>query len=289
MPAKSKYNLVDDRHDLRIPLHNEDAFQHGICFEAKVGSGRAPHGGFFGSPPPPSPSPAPFARFFCAFPSRSHPSVVPQLRCGSWGSPSAPSQAVVEVAGAGVTPLLRQGALPSLSAASPGDTVPGELGTTGILRHGHPGVPWRGAAGHLFPQLSKARNSLCEQAEEPRAICGVLGEVRAARPKSGLVVSPYKYKPFLPADLAGSTVLVFFCWDLSGSYSVRAVASHSRVLVTSEQHEEQPSIRLLGAGSGGQAGGQQAMRFGKQKRKIRPPLLFMGDTVVTMTRYSKWG
>ncbi|NXF60735.1 CAPON protein, partial [Ciccaba nigrolineata] len=39
MPAKSKYNLVDDRHDLRIPLHNEDAFQHGICFEAKyIGS-----------------------------------------------------------------------------------------------------------------------------------------------------------------------------------------------------------------------------------------------------------
>lgn len=44
MPAKSKYNLVDDRHDLRIPLHNEDAFQHGICFEAKVGSGRASPG-----------------------------------------------------------------------------------------------------------------------------------------------------------------------------------------------------------------------------------------------------
>lgn len=121
----------------------------------------------------------------------------------------------------------------------------------GILRHGHPGVPWRGAAGHLFPLLSKARNSLCEQTEEPRAICGVLGEVRAARPKSGLVVSPYKYKPFLPADLAGSTVLVFFCWDLSGSYSVWAVASHSRVLVTSEQREEQPSICLLWAGSWG--------------------------------------
>lgn len=45
MPAKSKYNLVDDRHDLRIPLHNEDAFQHGICFEAKVGK-RAPRGGW---------------------------------------------------------------------------------------------------------------------------------------------------------------------------------------------------------------------------------------------------
>lgn len=44
MPAKSKYNLVDDRHDLRIPLHNEDAFQHGICFEAKVGSERASPG-----------------------------------------------------------------------------------------------------------------------------------------------------------------------------------------------------------------------------------------------------
>uniref|UniRef100_A0A671FC87 Carboxyl-terminal PDZ ligand of neuronal nitric oxide synthase protein n=1 Tax=Rhinolophus ferrumequinum TaxID=59479 RepID=A0A671FC87_RHIFE len=39
MPSKTKYNLVDDGHDLRIPLHNDDAFQHGICFEAKyVGS-----------------------------------------------------------------------------------------------------------------------------------------------------------------------------------------------------------------------------------------------------------
>ncbi|XP_077680670.1 carboxyl-terminal PDZ ligand of neuronal nitric oxide synthase protein isoform X4 [Eretmochelys imbricata] len=39
MPGKSRYNLVDDRHDLRVPLHNEDAFQHGICFEAKyIGS-----------------------------------------------------------------------------------------------------------------------------------------------------------------------------------------------------------------------------------------------------------
>ncbi|XP_040262994.1 carboxyl-terminal PDZ ligand of neuronal nitric oxide synthase protein-like isoform X2 [Bufo bufo] len=39
MPTKSRYNLVDDGHDLRIPLHNEEAFQHGICFEAKyIGS-----------------------------------------------------------------------------------------------------------------------------------------------------------------------------------------------------------------------------------------------------------
>ncbi|XP_019740494.1 carboxyl-terminal PDZ ligand of neuronal nitric oxide synthase protein-like isoform X2 [Hippocampus comes] len=39
MPVKSKYNLVDDGHDLRIPLHNEEAFQHGISFEAKyIGS-----------------------------------------------------------------------------------------------------------------------------------------------------------------------------------------------------------------------------------------------------------
>ncbi|XP_069497582.1 carboxyl-terminal PDZ ligand of neuronal nitric oxide synthase protein isoform X2 [Ambystoma mexicanum] len=39
MPGKSKYNLVDDGHDLRIPLHNDDAFQHGICFDAKyIGS-----------------------------------------------------------------------------------------------------------------------------------------------------------------------------------------------------------------------------------------------------------
>ncbi|XP_077188402.1 carboxyl-terminal PDZ ligand of neuronal nitric oxide synthase protein-like isoform X2 [Paroedura picta] len=33
--AKSRYSLVDDRHDLRLPLHNDDAFQHGIAFEAK--------------------------------------------------------------------------------------------------------------------------------------------------------------------------------------------------------------------------------------------------------------
>ncbi|OCT85239.1 carboxyl-terminal PDZ ligand of neuronal nitric oxide synthase protein isoform X1 [Xenopus laevis] len=39
MPAKSRYNLVDDGHDLRIPMHNEEAFQHGISFEAKyIGS-----------------------------------------------------------------------------------------------------------------------------------------------------------------------------------------------------------------------------------------------------------
>ena len=47
MPSKTKYNLVDDGHDLRIPLHNEDAFQHGICFEAKVrgpGEGTVPEG-----------------------------------------------------------------------------------------------------------------------------------------------------------------------------------------------------------------------------------------------------
>lgn len=40
MPGKTKYNLVDDGHDLRIPLHNEEAFQHGINFEAKVKSRR---------------------------------------------------------------------------------------------------------------------------------------------------------------------------------------------------------------------------------------------------------
>ena len=36
MPGVTKYNLVDDVHDLRIPMHNEDVFQHGVCFEAKV-------------------------------------------------------------------------------------------------------------------------------------------------------------------------------------------------------------------------------------------------------------
>lgn len=36
MPGITKYNLVDDAQDLRIPMHNEEVFQHGVCFEAKV-------------------------------------------------------------------------------------------------------------------------------------------------------------------------------------------------------------------------------------------------------------
>ncbi|XP_044295358.1 carboxyl-terminal PDZ ligand of neuronal nitric oxide synthase protein isoform X2 [Varanus komodoensis] len=37
--AKPRYSLVNDRDDLRVPLHNDDAFQHGIGFEAKyIGS-----------------------------------------------------------------------------------------------------------------------------------------------------------------------------------------------------------------------------------------------------------
>ena len=34
---KKQYDLVsDDGYDSRIPLHNEEAFQHGISFQAKV-------------------------------------------------------------------------------------------------------------------------------------------------------------------------------------------------------------------------------------------------------------
>ena len=37
MPSKKEYDLVsDDGYDSRIPLHNDDAFQHGIPFQAKV-------------------------------------------------------------------------------------------------------------------------------------------------------------------------------------------------------------------------------------------------------------
>ncbi|XP_062833881.1 carboxyl-terminal PDZ ligand of neuronal nitric oxide synthase protein isoform X3 [Anolis carolinensis] len=37
--ARSRYSLVEDRHDPRLPPHNDDAFQHGIAFEAKyIGS-----------------------------------------------------------------------------------------------------------------------------------------------------------------------------------------------------------------------------------------------------------
>ena len=32
------YDKVDDLYDTRIPLHNEDVFQHGIRFKAKVDS-----------------------------------------------------------------------------------------------------------------------------------------------------------------------------------------------------------------------------------------------------------
>ncbi|XP_028664852.2 carboxyl-terminal PDZ ligand of neuronal nitric oxide synthase protein isoform X1 [Erpetoichthys calabaricus] len=39
MPVRSRYNLVDDVGDSRVPLHNEEAYQHGIHFQAKyVGS-----------------------------------------------------------------------------------------------------------------------------------------------------------------------------------------------------------------------------------------------------------
>ncbi|XP_070582077.1 carboxyl-terminal PDZ ligand of neuronal nitric oxide synthase protein-like [Ptychodera flava] len=36
MPSKkNRYNLVEDTYDSRIPLHNEEAFQHGVIFQAK--------------------------------------------------------------------------------------------------------------------------------------------------------------------------------------------------------------------------------------------------------------
>uniref|UniRef100_A0A8C6U4K2 Carboxyl-terminal PDZ ligand of neuronal nitric oxide synthase protein n=1 Tax=Neogobius melanostomus TaxID=47308 RepID=A0A8C6U4K2_9GOBI len=39
MPGITKYNLVDDAQDLRIPMYNEEVFKHGVCFEAKyIGS-----------------------------------------------------------------------------------------------------------------------------------------------------------------------------------------------------------------------------------------------------------
>lgn len=38
MPEKTRYNLVDDVNDLRIPMHDEDAFKHGVMFEVKVKS-----------------------------------------------------------------------------------------------------------------------------------------------------------------------------------------------------------------------------------------------------------
>ncbi|KAG9281946.1 carboxyl-terminal PDZ ligand of neuronal nitric oxide synthase protein-like isoform X1 [Astyanax mexicanus] len=39
MPGRNRYNLVDDVADSRVPLHNDEAFQHGLHFQAKyVGS-----------------------------------------------------------------------------------------------------------------------------------------------------------------------------------------------------------------------------------------------------------
>lgn len=37
MPSKNQYDLVqNDDYDTRIPLHSEEAFNHGIIFQAKV-------------------------------------------------------------------------------------------------------------------------------------------------------------------------------------------------------------------------------------------------------------
>ena len=33
---RKDYNLVDDTYDNGLPLHNDEAFQHGIDFKAKV-------------------------------------------------------------------------------------------------------------------------------------------------------------------------------------------------------------------------------------------------------------
>lgn len=39
MPSKKRYDLVqNDDYDTRIPLHPEEAFHHGIIFQAKVGA-----------------------------------------------------------------------------------------------------------------------------------------------------------------------------------------------------------------------------------------------------------
>ncbi len=32
-----EYNQVEDLYDTRIPLHNEDVFEHGLRYKAKVG------------------------------------------------------------------------------------------------------------------------------------------------------------------------------------------------------------------------------------------------------------
>lgn len=37
-----EYNKVDDINDTRVPLHNEDIFQHGLTFKAKVWENIAP-------------------------------------------------------------------------------------------------------------------------------------------------------------------------------------------------------------------------------------------------------
>ena len=37
MPSKKNYSLVPNNElDLRIPLHSDEAFQHGISFQAQV-------------------------------------------------------------------------------------------------------------------------------------------------------------------------------------------------------------------------------------------------------------
>lgn len=80
MPVKNRYNLVDDGCDSRVPLHNEEAFQHGIHFQAKVSPGRAPSA-------PPEPCTVPPARRSPALgrPRQRPPGGSPSLSEG-WGS-----------------------------------------------------------------------------------------------------------------------------------------------------------------------------------------------------------
>ncbi len=37
-----EYNKVEDLYDTRIPLHNEDVFEHGLRYKAKVCMGELP-------------------------------------------------------------------------------------------------------------------------------------------------------------------------------------------------------------------------------------------------------
>lgn len=155
MPVKNRYNLVDDGCDSRVPLHNEEAFQHGIHFQAKVSPGRAP--------------PAPVA-------PRSPPRLSEPL------APCRPRGALAVAAPSGV-PRQRWARSACCGPSREAAVTGGHVLTTGLVA---PGVRWhRGLeAGARCAPCSPARGVFLQLGKCPRA-CSRVPELRQTKENTG--------------------------------------------------------------------------------------------------------